>query len=88
MDIQVILIIILSILTVNLMVVGVFVVLVLKDLRELVKRGHVVLDNIDSFRHNFSNPLGMFSNVISAVVDGYKAVKSIKDSDSISSLKD
>lgn len=88
MDTQAILIIILSILTVNLVIVGVFVVLVLKDVRELIKRAHDALDGLDTIKHVVSNPLSIFGGVFNALLEGYKAVKDIKDSDSVRSIKD
>lgn len=85
MDIQVVLIFILSILTINLVVVGVYVVLVLRDFRELLKRGHSVIDGLDSFTNAVANPFSMFSGVLGAVLDGYKA---IKESKSVNSIRD
>ena len=85
MDIQVVLIFILALLTINLVVVGVYVVLVLKELRSTIKRANSLLDNADSLGDFLSNPLSAFSGVLDAVVKGYKAVQEVR---SIRSSKD
>ena len=46
MDVQVVLLIILSLLTINLVVVGVYVVIVLKEFRETIKKMNTVLDTM------------------------------------------
>lgn len=78
MDIQVVLVFILALLAINLIIVGVYVVLVLRELRETISKANSVLDNVHKASGFLSNPLGAFSGIINAVVDGYKAVKSIK----------
>lgn len=85
MDLQVVLIFILALLTINLVVVGVYVVLVLKELRETIKKANGILDGASSIRDFLSNPLAAFSGVLEAVVKGYKAVQDVR---SIRSLKD
>ncbi len=75
MDIQVILIFILALLTINLVVVGVYVVLVLKELRETIRRANGILDNATSLTGFLSNPLSAFSGILEAVMKGYKAVQ-------------
>jgi hypothetical protein len=85
MDIQTILVLILAVLTINLVVVGVYVILVLKELRGTIQKANVVLDSATSVGSFVSNPLGTISSVISAFVEGYKAVKEVK---TIRSIKD
>lgn len=85
MDVQVILIFILSLLTINLIVVGVYVVLVLKELRQTIQRANGILDNAEDFTGFLTNPLGSFSGIIDAVVGGFKAVQEVR---SIRSLRD
>lgn len=85
MDIQVVLIFILALLTINLIVVGVYVVLVLKELRSTIKRANGILDHADSLSDFLANPLSAFSGVIDAAVKGYKAVREVR---SIRSSKD
>jgi hypothetical protein len=85
MDIQVVLIFILALLTINLIVVGIYVVLVLKEFRTTIKRANTLLDNADNLGDFLSNPMSAFSGVLEAVVKGYKAVQEVR---SIRSLKD
>lgn len=82
MDIQIILIFILALLTANLLFVGVYVVLVLKELRETIRKANSVLDDVQSVSSLVTNPISSIAGVVSAVAEGYKTVKSI------SSLRD
>ena len=77
MDIQVILVFILALLTINLVVAGVYLILVLKEFRETIKKTNSVLDNVQSLSNVVSNPLTLLTGFMSAVVQGYNAVKSI-----------
>ena len=78
MDIQVVLIFILALLTVNLVVVGVYVVLVLKELRETIRRANGILDNADNLTGFLANPLSAFSGILDAVIKGYKTVQDVR----------
>jgi len=78
MDIQVVLIFILALLTINLVVVGVYVVLVLKELRSTIKRANNILDNADNLSDFLANPLSAFSGILDAVVKGFKAVQEVR----------
>lgn len=86
MDIQTVLVFILALLTINLIVVGVYVVMVLKELRATINHANHILDTADSITTLISSPMNMVSTVIGAVVQGYKAVQEAKSS--IRSLKD
>ncbi|OGC57481.1 hypothetical protein A3H26_01290 [candidate division WWE3 bacterium RIFCSPLOWO2_12_FULL_36_10] len=77
MDIQIVLVFILALLTINLIVVGVYLILVLKEFRETIKKTNSVLDNVQSLSNVVSNPLTLLTGFMSAVVQGYNAVKSI-----------
>ncbi len=78
MDIQVVLIFILALLTVNLVVVGVYVVLVLKELRETIRRANNILDNAGSLSGFLANPLSAFSGILEALIKGYKTVQEVR----------
>ncbi len=83
MDIQVILIFILALLTINLLVVGVYAVLVLKELRETVKRANKVLSVLKGaeFLNKFlENPVERIAGVAKAAVKGYEAIHEAADS--------
>ena len=77
MDFNLILILILSIITINLLVVGFYIVVTLKDFRETLKKMNAVLDDTGSIVHNIANPLNMVGGLVSAVVDAFKKTRSI-----------
>lgn len=77
MDLQVILVFILALLTVNLMIVGFYVVTVLKEFRETIKKSNTILDNVHSVTDTVSNPLTSIASLVSGLTQGIKAVKSI-----------
>ena len=69
MDIQSILIFILAILTVNLIAVGIYVVLVLKEFRETVRKANDVLDNVHEVTDAVANPITSIAGIISGVTE-------------------
>lgn len=77
MDIQTILIFILMLLALNLIGVGVYVVLVLKEFRETLKKANLVLDNVHDVTDVVANPITTIAGLIAGVSQGVKAVKSI-----------
>lgn len=77
MDIQSILIFILALLTINLIVVGVYVVLVLKEFRETLKKANMVLEDVHDVTDAVSNPVTTIAGIISGLSQSVKAVKSI-----------
>ncbi len=85
MDIQIVLIFILALLTLNLMIVGFYAILVLKEFRETIKKSNMVLDNVHSVTDTFANPITSLAGVVTGVVEGIKAVKSIT---SLSDIKE
>ena len=77
MDVQAILIFILALLTLNLIAVGVYVILVLKEFRETLKRANMVLEDVHDVTDAVSNPISTIAGIISGVTESVKAVKSI-----------
>lgn len=77
MDIQAILIFILALLTLNLIAVGVYVILVLKEFRETLKKANLVLDNVHEVTDAVANPITTIAGLIAGVTNSVKAVKSI-----------
>ena len=78
MDIQVVLIFILALLTINLLVIGFYVVLVLKEFRETVKRTNIMLDDVSNITSIISSPVASIIGVAAGLLGGGKAVKSVK----------
>ena len=77
MDIQTILIFILAILTVNLIAVGIYVILVLKEFRQTVIKANSVLDNVHDVTDFVANPVTTIAGILAGVSKGVKTVKSI-----------
>jgi hypothetical protein len=77
MDIQTILIFILALLTINLIAVGIYVILVLREFRETLKKANGVLDNVHDVTDAVANPVTTIAGIITGVSQGVKAVKSI-----------
>ncbi len=77
MDIQSILIFILALLSVNLIAVGVYVILVLREFKDTLKKANQVLDNVHEVTDAVANPVTTIAGIISGVTQSVKAVKSI-----------
>lgn len=59
------------------LVVGFYIVVTLKDLRETLKKMNSVLDDAGSIVNAVANPLNMVGGIVSAVVDAFKKTRSI-----------
>ncbi len=77
MDIQTILIFILALLTINLIVVGIYVILVLKDFRETIHKANGVLDNVHNVTGLVGNPVTTIAGILAGVTKGVKAMREI-----------
>ncbi len=77
MDIQLILIFILAILTINLVFVGFYAILVLKDFRQTLKKSNSVLDDLHTVTGSIASPITSIVGVVNGVVEGIKAVRGI-----------
>ena len=77
MDIQTILIFILAILTINLIAVGVYVIMVLRDFRETIRKANEVLDNVHDVTDTIANPVTTIAGIIAGVTKSVKAVRAI-----------
>lgn len=77
MDFNLVLILILSVITINMLVVGFYIVVTLKDLRETLKKMNTVLDDTGAIVHGIANPLNMVGGLVTAVVDAFKKTRSI-----------
>jgi len=78
MDTNTLLIFIIALLTVNLLFVGVYIVLVLKDVRATLQKVNAILDTANEVSAAVANPVMSASAAISAAVEGFKAVKFLK----------
>lgn len=79
MNTNLLLIIVLSLLTINFVLVSVFVVLILKELRKIGQKANLVLEDIHAVTNTVSKPVGTLVGIISSVAEGVKAVNSIRN---------
>jgi uncharacterized protein YoxC len=77
MDFQLVLILILSIITVNLIVVGFYIIATLKDFRETLVKLNSVLDDTSVIVHGIANPLTILTGLVSAFSNAINTSKSI-----------
>ncbi len=77
MDLQILYIFILSILTVTLVAVGVYVVLVLRELRATIEKANQILGDVENVTNLVANPL----NVVTGIIKGIKAIKNLREED-------
>lgn len=77
MDIQTILIFILALLTLNLISVGIYVILILKEFRDTIKKANKVLDNVHDVTDSVSHPVSTIANIVNSVVQSVSTVKAI-----------
>lgn len=78
MDIQLVLVFILILLTINVLIVGGYVILLLKDLRHTLTKVNSILDDVDSVSSLVSNPMSVLSTIAGTLQEGVKAVQTIK----------
>jgi uncharacterized protein YoxC len=72
MDIQIVLVIILSILTLNLVVVGIYVVMILKEFRETLKKMNVMMDTVTDVTQSVATPITNLSGILGSITSGMK----------------
>ncbi len=78
-DIQTVLIFILAVLAINLVVVGIYVILVLKEFRETIKKANSVLGDVSQITNVVTNPITTIAGIIAGVTESVKAVQSISN---------
>lgn len=78
MDVQVVLLIILSLLTINLVVVGIYVVIVLKEFRETIKKMNNVLDTMSEVAVSVSGPIKSISSLAAGLSSGLRVLNVFK----------
>jgi len=76
---QITLIVVLIVLSINLIIVGVYLVLVLKEFRQTVRKANLVLDNVHDVTDAVSPPIATIAGIVSGVTESLSAVKSISN---------
>lgn len=77
MELQVIYIFILSVLTVVLTAVGIYLILVLKEFRGSIQKANKILDDVENLTDVVAHPL----NIVSGIIKGYQSVKNLYEKD-------
>jgi len=78
MDTQTLLVIIIALLSANLIFVGIYIVLILKEVRTTVTKINEILDNAATVSSAVATPIVGASGAISAFTEGVKAFKALK----------
>lgn len=78
MDTNTLLVLIIGLLTLNLLFVGVYIVLVLKEVRESVKKVNKILDDAAEVTDSVSKPIIGASGALMGLVEGIKMFKQVQ----------
>ena len=78
MDTNTLLILIIGLLTLNLLFVGVYIVLVLKEVRESVKKVNEILDDAAEVTEAVSKPVIGASGALMGLMEGVKIFKQVR----------
>lgn len=85
MDVQLAFVILVALLTGAAIVVSVYVVFVLKDLRITIKKANTILDDTQEVTNSVKRPVASIMSLVDGAVKGIKAAKTVR---SITSLLD
>lgn len=78
MDTQFLLVFIIGLLTINLLFVGVYIVLVLKEVRTSLFKFNEILETANQLTKSLAAPLITTAGTIEAFLQGFKAVQTMK----------
>jgi uncharacterized protein YoxC len=78
MDSQTLLVIVIALLSINLLFVGIYIALVLKEVRESVKKFNEMLETANQVTKAVAAPIITASGTLEAFVQGVKTVKLLK----------
>lgn len=78
MDTNTLLILIIGLLTCNLLFVGVYIVLVLKEVRKSIKQLNVILENVAEVSESVSRPLIGVSSAVTGIVEGFNLFQKLR----------
>lgn len=79
MDTQTLLVIIIALLSANLIFVGIYIVLILKEVRTSVTKINQILDSASVVSSAVATPIAGASGAISAFSEGIRAFRALKD---------
>lgn len=78
MDTQVLLVLIIGLLSVNLLFVGVYIILVLKEVRNSIVKFNEILETANQLTKALASPVITAAGTIEAFMRGFKAVQALK----------
>jgi len=78
MDTQFLLVLIIGLLSVNLLFVGVYIVLVLKEVRESLRKFNEIIETANQLTKSLAAPIIAAAGTIEAAIQGFKAVQMLK----------
>ncbi len=78
MDTQFLLILIIGLLSVNLLFVGVYIILVLKEVRNSIAKFNEILETANQLTKSLAAPIITASGTIEAAIQGFRAVQTLK----------
>lgn len=78
MDTQFLLVLIIGLLSINLLFVGVYIVLVLKEVRNSIVKFNEVLETANQVTKSLAAPIITTAGTIEAFLHGFKAVQTLK----------
>lgn len=73
------LLVIISLLAVNILFVGVYIVLVLKEVRQAVAKINQILGSFAAVSNAIAHPVSQAPGIVSAIVEGVKTARTIQD---------
>ncbi|MFW6109820.1 MAG: hypothetical protein ACOC6Q_00090 [Patescibacteria group bacterium] len=79
MDTNTLLTLVIALLTFNLLFVGVYIVLVLKEVREAVRKVNSILVNVDEVSESLATPVVGLSGAITGIMQGLKIFNRARD---------
>ena len=79
METQTLLVLIIALLTLNLLFVGIYIVLVLKEVRESVRKFNSILELFNQMVAAIATPVVGASGAIAALTQGLQAFNTVKD---------
>ena len=78
MDTQFLLILIIGLLSVNLLFVGVYIILVLKEVRNSIQKFNEILETANQLTKSLAAPVITAAGTIEAFMQGFRAVQTLK----------
>lgn len=76
---ETLLLVVIALLTVNILFVGVYIVLVLKEVRQSITKINQILDSFAAISSAVATPIAGASGAVTAITEGAKALRKIRE---------